>query len=238
MLSYMLGLLTLVEIHVEPTQALVHAREAVEVARRSGATSALINPLAMVAAAGQQLDPDEALAAAEECIRLDQTHRKAWAAMSVGTAARLRSNEGTGDRTRAMARLFPSARLVRRGLLHRSAARSDGRLHRRAGHDARSGVLAAISRERRTRTGPDLRDARRGAATRACARRAGPSASTTPRRGCGDGATTSRSSTCSTASIASSTWRSAGASDPRQRALTFQNLAGWGLRGSRGQFRG
>jgi hypothetical protein len=94
MLAYMLGLLTLVEMNLDPARALVHAREAVEVARRDQATSTLINPLAMMAAAAQSLDPDEALAAAEECIRLDHTHRKAWATMSAGMAAKLRVERG------------------------------------------------------------------------------------------------------------------------------------------------
>ena len=39
-------------------------------------------------------DPDRALAAAEECIRLDQTHRKAWSTLSEGSAATLRVDRG------------------------------------------------------------------------------------------------------------------------------------------------
>jgi hypothetical protein len=39
-------------------------------------------------------DPERALAAAEECISLDQTHRKAWSTLCAGPAATLRFERG------------------------------------------------------------------------------------------------------------------------------------------------
>ncbi len=96
-LSFMLSLLALAELGVDPVRALTHAEEAVDVARRSPATSMLIYPLCQLSLAAQQNDPDRALAAAEECVRLDQTHRKAWSTLSEGSAAKLRVDRGELD---------------------------------------------------------------------------------------------------------------------------------------------
>jgi tetratricopeptide (TPR) repeat protein len=93
-LSFMLSLLALAELGVDPVRALTHAEEAVDVARRSPAPSMLIYPLCQLSIAAQQNDPDRALAAAEECVRLDQTHRKAWSTLSEGSAAKLRVERG------------------------------------------------------------------------------------------------------------------------------------------------
>ena len=54
----------------------------------------LIYPLCQLSLVAQQRDPDRALAAAEESIRLDQTHRKAWSTLSEGSAAKLRVDRG------------------------------------------------------------------------------------------------------------------------------------------------
>ena len=96
LLSYLLSLLALGEITVDPTLALAHAEEAVEVARTSPATSALIYPLCQLSVVLVSLrgDPDRALAVAEESIALDRTHRRAWSTLSEGSAARLRVDRG------------------------------------------------------------------------------------------------------------------------------------------------
>ena len=92
----MLCLLSVAEMGLgdDPVGALAQAEEAVEVARQSPATSALLYPLMMLSGALQHVDPDRALAAAEECIRLDQTHRKAWSTLCAGSAATLRLEHG------------------------------------------------------------------------------------------------------------------------------------------------
>ena len=92
-LSFMLGLLTLAEQVINPG-ALSHAEEAVEVARRSPATSALLYPLFILAVAAQRSDPERALAAAEECARVDRTDRKAWSTVCEAVAAKIRVNSG------------------------------------------------------------------------------------------------------------------------------------------------
>jgi predicted ATPase/class 3 adenylate cyclase len=78
----------------DPLHAQSHVEEAVEVARQSAATSALLYPLMILSGALLHTDPDRALAAAEECIRLDQTHRKAWSRLCAGSAATLQLERG------------------------------------------------------------------------------------------------------------------------------------------------
>jgi hypothetical protein len=78
----------------DPEEALAHVEEAVDVARQSPATSALLYPLAVLSGAILRIDPDRALAAAEECARIDQTHRKAWSRLCVTSAATLRLDRG------------------------------------------------------------------------------------------------------------------------------------------------
>ena len=78
----------------DPVGAVAHAEQAVEVARESPATSVLLYPLFMLSSALMQVDPSRSLAAAEECIRLDQTHRRAWATLCGAPAATIRVNRG------------------------------------------------------------------------------------------------------------------------------------------------
>jgi hypothetical protein len=78
----------------DPTRALAHVEEAVAVARHSPGTSALLYPLAVLSGAILRTDPDRALAAADECVRLDQTHRKAWSRLCTASAATLRLDRG------------------------------------------------------------------------------------------------------------------------------------------------
>ena len=94
--SFMLGLLYVAEMGLgaDPVRAVTHAEEAVEVARHSPGTSALLYPLAVLSGAILRTDPDRALAAAEECVRLDQTHRKAWSRLCGASAATLRLDRG------------------------------------------------------------------------------------------------------------------------------------------------
>jgi predicted ATPase/class 3 adenylate cyclase/DNA-binding SARP family transcriptional activator len=94
--SFMLGLLYIAEMGLgtDPIRALAHVEEAVEVARHSPGTSALLYPLAVLSGAILRTDPDRALAAAEECVRLDQTHRKAWSRLCAAPAATLRLDRG------------------------------------------------------------------------------------------------------------------------------------------------
>jgi predicted ATPase/class 3 adenylate cyclase len=95
-LSYMLSILALVESGVDQRQAVKDVEEAVAIARSSPATSALIYPLSILAVvlAARQRDPEEALAAAEECIHLDRTQRKSWSTMSEGQVAKIRVDRG------------------------------------------------------------------------------------------------------------------------------------------------
>ena len=92
LLSFLLSLLSLAEIAVDPTAALAHVEEAVEIARSFPAPSALVYPLCQLSIVLRAVadDPDRALAAAEECIRLDRSHRKVWTTISEGAAAMLR----------------------------------------------------------------------------------------------------------------------------------------------------
>jgi hypothetical protein len=94
LLSFMLALLALTELMVDPALGLTHADEAVEVARRSPASSTLIYPLCQLSIAAQHSDPDLALAAAEECVRLDRSHRKTWSRLTEGTIVTLRVDRG------------------------------------------------------------------------------------------------------------------------------------------------
>jgi hypothetical protein len=92
----MLSVLALTESGVDQGQAVNDAEEAVAIARRSPATSALIYPLSILAVvlAAQQRDPEGALAAAEECIQLDRTQRKSWSTLSEGQVAKIRVDRG------------------------------------------------------------------------------------------------------------------------------------------------
>jgi predicted ATPase/class 3 adenylate cyclase/DNA-binding SARP family transcriptional activator len=95
-LSFMLSVVALIESGVDQRQAVNDAEEAVAIARRSPATSALIYPLSILAVvlAAQQLDPEGAVAAAEECIYLDRTQRKSWSTLSEGQVAKIRVDRG------------------------------------------------------------------------------------------------------------------------------------------------
>jgi hypothetical protein len=92
--SYSLALLALAEGAVDPTQALADADAAVAVARRSSAASQRILPLFALSMVAQQSNPDRALDAADECIRLDRTHRKVWSGNCIGSAAKLHVDRG------------------------------------------------------------------------------------------------------------------------------------------------
>ena len=97
LLSYALGLLSLGEVGARHRSR-----------RRSGPRrgmrrrgprlprpiTARLRAVHMLGIAALRPDPDLALAAAEECIRLDQSHRKLWSTLSAGTAAMLRVNRG------------------------------------------------------------------------------------------------------------------------------------------------
>jgi predicted ATPase/class 3 adenylate cyclase len=95
-LSLMLSVLALVESGSDQGQAVNDVEEAVAIARRSPATSALIYPLSILAVvlAEQQRDPEGALAAAEECIHLDRTQRRSWSTLSEGQVAKIRVDRG------------------------------------------------------------------------------------------------------------------------------------------------
>ena len=139
-LSFLLSLLALAEIAVDPEPALAHVEEAVAVARACPATSALVYPLCQLSVVSGRpaRDPDRALAAAEECIRLDRSHRKVWSTLSEFAAARLRVDRGeVASRTPALERRPPPARLVRRGRLPHDAAPGSGRRDRRPRSDVR-----------------------------------------------------------------------------------------------------
>jgi hypothetical protein len=86
----------LIEGRLDPAAALAPAEEAVDIARTIPAPSALVYPLCMLSVVlrVEGSDPDRALAAAEECIRLDRSHRKLWTTTSEGTAAMLRVDRG------------------------------------------------------------------------------------------------------------------------------------------------
>jgi hypothetical protein len=90
--SFMLGHAALTGSVVDPVQALRDAEDAVATARRCQATSALLYPLMVLSLAAS--DPDRALEAADECVRLDQTHRKLWSTNCEGPAAKLRFGRG------------------------------------------------------------------------------------------------------------------------------------------------
>src|SRR5204863_1639791 len=92
----MLALLYMAEVGLgaDLERALTHAEQAVEVARPSPATSVLLHRLMILAVAFRSVDPDRALAAAEECIRLDRTNRKAWSTLCVGVEATVRLDRG------------------------------------------------------------------------------------------------------------------------------------------------
>jgi predicted ATPase/class 3 adenylate cyclase/DNA-binding winged helix-turn-helix (wHTH) protein len=95
-LSYLLSQLSLCELGVDPVRSLAHAEEAVEVARACAATSALVLPLCQLSIVLEvtRSDPERALAAAEESIRLDRSHRRVWSTLSQGSAAKLRVKRG------------------------------------------------------------------------------------------------------------------------------------------------
>jgi predicted ATPase/class 3 adenylate cyclase/DNA-binding SARP family transcriptional activator len=97
-LAFLLSLLAFGEMALDPDQALAHVEEAVEIARACRATSALVYPLCqlsvVLADRGTDADRDRALAAAEECIRLDRSHRKVWSTLSEFAAAKLRVDRG------------------------------------------------------------------------------------------------------------------------------------------------
>jgi predicted ATPase/class 3 adenylate cyclase len=95
-LAYLLSLTALGELSVEPDAAQAHAREAVDVARTCRATSTLLYPLCQLSMVLGVTggDPDEALEAAEECIRLDRTSRRAWSTVTESSAALLRFSRG------------------------------------------------------------------------------------------------------------------------------------------------
>ena len=61
---------------------LAAAVEGVDVARRSGGVLGLLYSLFGLTVAARELDPELALAAAQECARLDRTERRTWAASS------------------------------------------------------------------------------------------------------------------------------------------------------------
>jgi hypothetical protein len=92
----MLCVLALVESGSDQGQAVNDVEEAVAIARRNPATSALIYPLSILAVvlAEQQRDPEGALAAAEECIHLDRTQRRSWSTLSEGQVAKIRLDRG------------------------------------------------------------------------------------------------------------------------------------------------
>ena len=48
----------------------------------------------MLSIAAQRSDPDRALAAAEECVRLDHTHRRTWSTNCAALTAKLRVERG------------------------------------------------------------------------------------------------------------------------------------------------
>jgi predicted ATPase len=94
--SFMLSFLYIAEMGLgtDPERALAHIEEAVDVARHSPATSALLYPLLMLSGSMLRIDPDRALAAAEECVRLDQTHAKSWSKLCAVSVAALRLERG------------------------------------------------------------------------------------------------------------------------------------------------
>jgi predicted ATPase/class 3 adenylate cyclase len=96
MLSWLLSLVSLSEIPVDPAAALAHVEESVEIAHSLPASSALVYPLCQLSIVLRAVadDPERALAAAEECIRLDRSHRKVWTTISEGAAAMLRVDRG------------------------------------------------------------------------------------------------------------------------------------------------
>ena len=95
-LSWILSLTSLGETLVDFPQALAHAEEAVAIARESPAKSSLIYPLLQLSFVLSALptETDRALALAEECIRLDETHRQVWSTLAQSTAAKLRVDRG------------------------------------------------------------------------------------------------------------------------------------------------
>jgi hypothetical protein len=96
LVSFVLGVLVVLELGIgtDQVEILADAEECVTLARHCQAPSALIYALNILAMATQRHDPDRALAAADECIRLDTTHRKTWSGASAATAAKLRLDRG------------------------------------------------------------------------------------------------------------------------------------------------
>ncbi len=90
----MLAMLAMIDLEFDPERARAEAEEAVSVARRGAAISALIYPLFVLANVARPSDPARALSAAEECVGIDRTPRKAWSTLSEGIASLLRMDRG------------------------------------------------------------------------------------------------------------------------------------------------
>ena len=88
------ALLAMAEARIDPRSALVHAEESVDVARQTPATSRLIFPLAIFTLAARAFDTDRALAAAEECDRIDRTDRRTYSGACQGMAAKIQIERG------------------------------------------------------------------------------------------------------------------------------------------------
>jgi predicted ATPase/class 3 adenylate cyclase len=78
----------------DPGGGVSTAGEALAVARRTGSAVARLYPLLALATAARRTDPARALAAAEECARIDRTHRRAWSHICQGAAAQIRIHRG------------------------------------------------------------------------------------------------------------------------------------------------
>jgi hypothetical protein len=76
-LSYSLANLAVFEVTTQHPDARAHAEEATALARSTGSRSALLYPLIALAMSTQD-DPERALAAAHECMRIDPSERQLW----------------------------------------------------------------------------------------------------------------------------------------------------------------
>jgi predicted ATPase len=93
-LAWMIAYTGVLETIRDADRALPLADEALTIARATGSTVALFYPLLAVMAAAAETDPSGALAAAEECMRLDRTGRSTYLNLGRGRAAMIHLARG------------------------------------------------------------------------------------------------------------------------------------------------
>jgi predicted ATPase/class 3 adenylate cyclase len=93
-LAFGLALLAVFEQFGFSGAAATHASEAIALARQSGSPIALLYPLMALAMALRDTDPPRALAAADECMRIDRSRRRTWSTACQSFTAQMRLDTG------------------------------------------------------------------------------------------------------------------------------------------------